>query len=186
MVGVLDIKQWRIEPEFDENNKLVPGTGLPYHLSDLIKIAIEDGRSLDRCAYVPYAGVWHQMNDVENELTDTNEPPVSEVPKCAFCLAGAVLAGTLQIDPLVEIDPYEDNDVPYNWTQAILTLNEIRIGNYTSAIGRFMNLPVEHEAWDDIYNLPRPDYTMFDNWETFDAHLKSLEVVVEALQKHGY
>ena len=60
----------------------------PKKLSDLIGLAVADARTLDRETYIPECWSWH--TPVRNN-------------KCRVCLAGAVIAGTLRVNPKTEV-----------------------------------------------------------------------------------
>ena len=61
----------------------------PTKLSDLIDLAIRDGRGLDPNVYAPDASRWHE--------------PSPDSGQCYVCLAGAVIAGTLGANPAEEV-----------------------------------------------------------------------------------
>ena len=63
---------------------------LPNTVYDMVLVAIDGARELDRSLYRPHYGDWHAPQD--HGL-------------CAICLAGAVLAGPLGCSPIEEAKP---------------------------------------------------------------------------------
>ena len=64
-----------------------PSIQPPERFSDLVLMAIADGRALDPQVYYPDFTRWH---DSPMWATEDDEDPL-----CQVCLAGAVIAGTL-------------------------------------------------------------------------------------------
>ena len=145
----------------------------PKTLSGAIELAIADARSLDRTDYCPSAGRWH-------------EPMTSS---CRFCLAGAVIAGTLSFDRhhLVEpsMMPLLKSVEANKWRQILLALDNVRGGSWGNAWARMyaksdgVTDPVPFELKD----LPVPENTYFSGWPEFEQHLESLEEVLPALRE---
>ena len=75
------------EPVLTEQRPPVPKP--PSRLSDLIEMAIQDARSLDRSAYEPNAREWHL--------------PTNGI--CMVCLTGAMIAQTMGEDPETDTEP---------------------------------------------------------------------------------
>ena len=102
----------------------------PKKLSDLITLAITDGRRLDRNVYVPCASAWHETR--AEETGDT----------CAVCLAGCVIAGTLEapFNPLATEEEDREDDIEpediddEDWYRAITSLNHVRAGRWQEAL----------------------------------------------------
>lgn len=154
-------------------------TSPPEKLSDLIDLAIEDARSLNRTVYQPNYTVWH----------------MAEPEYCNVCLAGAMLAGTLGEPSDMTTAPEHYSD---DWNNALVALDSVRNGLYFEAL---IDLGVEDDGYADAaqvpndvedarlaFNsaLPQPVEEDFHSWEQFDQHLASLEAVADALRQRGY
>lgn len=83
---------------------------LPSKLSDLLEVALKDLTSVRRSKrYHVNMAVWH--TPIEGE--------------CQVCLAGAVMARTLGIEPEKDADPY---NMPQRLSRPLEALNELRLG----------------------------------------------------------
>lgn len=139
---------------------------LPTHsLAVLLRIAVADGRALDRSRYVPFYGSWHRGTEA---MPNT---------RCRVCLAGGVLAGTVGLSPEKSVtDIYRMRDV-----SALYALDHARTGDYTRAyasLGHFDRARAVERA-----TLRYPSAALFDGWPEFDEHLHSLEACIEPLEK---
>ena len=148
---------------------------VPEKLSDLIRLAIADGRKLyqERAGeYLPHADVFHKF------LYDYKQD--KEI--CHICLAGVVMAGTLHTDT-------RDTWMPINfhlpWTKALRALDSVRVGHYRTALLEFYG-----GAAEDYQEYRRsrafPVMPRFQGWDEFLDHLDSLGFVVGFFQDHGY
>ena len=140
---------------------------LPNTLHGLLRVAIDDARKLDRIKYRPECSRWHE--------------PLS-TDRCAVCLAGAVIAGSMGVSPSVSCDPIEFERFVYMKLQA---LNDMRAGYFfvawrgLHALG-FRSLPeAVIKAFDSV---PTPNAVEFSGWDDFDIHLESLEAIIPALR----
>lgn len=138
---------------------------LPKTLSRLIRLAIADGRRIDRTAYLADASRYH-------------EP---EKDGCAVCFAGVVIAGTKQTSPDVEALPAEFDEYTAN---RLIALDEVRRGNISNALEM---LEADHSAayadcveagiWtaeqgraiaELEMSVGVSEHNNFDGWEDFD------------------
>ena len=153
------------EPVLTEQRPPVPKP--PSRLSDLIEMAIQDARSLDRDIYEPNAREWHL--------------PTNGI--CMVCLTGAMIAQTMGEDPETDTEPkdyYEEG-----WTEALYALNEARSGEYGYAL-IVMGMKLPEPAEDFRWRYPQPRNQDFRTWEELDDHMASLEDVIRALREKGY
>ena len=99
----------------------------PATLGELLMLALDDVGQLDRDKYIPDHGMWHGRLGK---------------PKCRICLAGAVIAATMQAPPNEHLTP---DDYPLGWSDALSALDCARCGRLA-------------EAWDMIQpaQLPQP------------------------------
>ena len=142
----------------------------PEKLSDLITLAITDARRLDRDLYVPCATSWHETRT--EETGDT----------CAVCLAGCVIAGTLQApfnalateeeDHEEDIEPEDIND--HDWYLAISSLDHARAGRWQDAL-HTRGTALDETTQAALGDIPPPEDGSFYGWAAFDAHLETLE-----------
>ena len=138
---------------------------LPDKLSELIELAVNDARKLDRNKYVPYFGEYHEVDLIA-------EPKI-----CYICDAGAVIAGTLQADPHVHVAAY---DYTPNVGNKLKALDLARTGHYRQALAYLGMTDV------GILTVPRSRYFAYRNWEEFDKHLLQMKDVAQQLKALGY
>ena len=148
---------------------------LPNDLSDLINRVIKYGRSLDREENMPNSAVWYEKIRM-NSGKDV----------CVFCTAGTVMA--FDEDVMANEGGYCGPGAYYKYdtdtTNKLFAIDRIRTGNYVEAL-RFINeRPIEN--LDEVISIGRPDFEMFKDWEQFDQHLDSLEIVSNKLRTLGY
>ena len=143
----------------------------PARLSDLITLAVADARSLDRDAYRPDAASWH--------LTGTRT--AGAAARCRVCLAGCVIAGTLQAPPadIAMYDPTADDErvltiEDAEWREALFSLNHARDGHWRDALCSRRRF-VDDDTAKALGRIPCPKQTTFHDWAEFDDHLASLE-----------
>jgi len=136
---------------------------LPDTLSGLLACAIDDARQLDRSLYLPYAGEWH----------------VQQQNLCQVCLSGAVMASSLEADPLKELSP---SDFPQDAMNKLFALNRMRCGDWITAWHHLYGGSPSLTVSNRLLELPQPQYCHFDGWEHFEAHLRCLEALVPHLR----
>ena len=138
----------------------------PEKLSELIRVAIADARTIDRRTYEPNSAIWH----TPDKLT------------CKVCLAGCVIAGTLraprQAVTIQRIKPDADSSVlvvdDEEWREALFSLEHARVGYWDHALcsrGVF----IDAETDTALNNIPAPEPGTFKSWNDFDSFLASLE-----------
>ena len=137
---------------------------LPDTLHGLIRTAIDDARGLNRRKYKPRCDEWHCPD---------------EDGRCEVCLAGSILAGTLQCSPKKNYAPWEFPDKLQHKLEA---LEAVRSGSWLEAyrLVHQRRPPIEIEA--RLLSLPAPSWAAFDNWRSFNCHLKSLESFLPKLR----
>ena len=156
----------------------------PEKLSDLIRLAVRDARGLDRTLYRPASFVWHDPDtDIELGL------------QCRVCLAGAVIAGTLNVAPEDEASPtlirLRHGWVPglaseSRWPEALLALDRVREGVYIGAVTTHYDVEPTQEESKALVRIPHPDHNDFRGWVEFDKHLVSLLDRADQLEKLGF
>ena len=139
---------------------------LPATMAGLLAVAIRDARSLDRQTYFPFSREWH------NAYRRTSS--------CRVCLAGSVIAGSLQITPDVCVDSASFD----KRTEALLdALDQMRYGIWSKAHRLIYGEVASDEIREYLYALPQPSRANFDGWGDFEVHLASLESFLPQL--HG-
>ena len=141
----------------------------PERLSDLIELAIEDARKLDRNLYQPNYLRWHLGADREQDAI------VPVRPVCMICLAGAVMANTLGAERYADCTP---DTFDSKWDRALGDLDEVRMGYFN--LLEYYDVPRELSVL-----LPEPAAASFVGWPSFETHLQSLEPIVAILREHG-
>ena len=140
---------------------------LPNTLHGLLRVAIDDARNLDRIKYQPEYSRWHEPLGTD---------------RCAVCLAGAVIAGSMGLSPSVFCDPLEFERPVYRKLQA---LNEMRTGYFCLAWRVLHEVgfqPVPEAVIEAFDSVPTPNAADFVDWDEFDIHLESLEAIIPALR----
>ena len=138
---------------------------LPDTLSGLLEAAVDDARSLDRDLYLPNHVEWHCPDDYDH---------------CEICLAGAVIAGRLNVRSYSESSPKE---FAYATAMKLSAIDKMRTGHWRSA---FDILHDYHPPVDPhllFVELPAPDFPYFTDWEEFDMHLRSLDAIIPRLRE---
>ena len=147
----------------------------PAKLSALCRLAVADARGLDRTLYEPKWKDWHVPVWDEDAL-----PGHGRVEKCQVCLAGSVIAGTLQCP--IEKEYFGDGELGWtdDWDAAIEALDNVRYGNVSVAVHIHMGTD---EAY--AYRFPKVRHGGFEDWSEFDCHLIYVEEVAQVLEEHG-
>ncbi len=137
---------------------------LPDTLHELLWTAIDDARGLDRRKYRPCSDEWHCPD---------------EDGRCEICLAGSILAATLDCSPKKNFAPWEFPPETHNKLEA---LEAMRTGSWLEAYRLVYQRrpPVEIEA--RLCCLPAPGWAAFVGWRAFNSHLKSLEAILPQLR----
>ena len=137
---------------------------LPDTMSDLLAAAIKDARTLDPRKYQPSCYEWH---------TPSDDGP------CEICLAGSLMAATLETPPDRLVTPLSFSS---SATRKLESLNYMRFGEWIVAYHSFyLHLPKPPFA-KRLYYLPQPEHSDFSGWVEFRKHLESLERVIDELR----
>jgi len=141
---------------------------LPKKPSELLKLAINDMRELDRSIYDPFSFSWHvPIYDDDYQFKH-----------CRVCLAGAVLAYSLQVDCQENAGSYSNGGENFHQLQALENLRQGKIGQALDFLG------MNHTK----YELPdRVDvkHSMFSSWEQADFFLVEMDHLVDLLENAG-
>lgn len=142
---------------------------LPDTPSELIRLAVADARALSRERYHPNAQTWHE----------------SFGGRCYICDAGAVMAGTLRLDP----DSRIDLGTPYcPWTAdthgKLAALDCFRRGFIHHGL---VEMGIRPPAGADAMSREAAHSANrnYDNWQEFDAHLEDMERTAAWLEGLG-
>ncbi|MCY4431131.1 MAG: hypothetical protein OXC11_12170 [Rhodospirillales bacterium] len=158
-------------------------------LSELVTLAVNDARGLDRTVYVPRYNEWHGRRYV----FDGDDHRLIQEAKCAVCLAGAVIAGRelagiqQTICPSDVADSYGD----YRLYRRLMALDSVRLGNFYAAAQQMIDSRNEPIALDcrlaeALRAIDAPPAATFDTWSEFEQHLTDLEQrVIPALEAAG-
>ena len=138
---------------------------LPDTMSDLLAAAIADARQLDTNLYRPNNEEWH----------NTNSRGI-----CQVCLAGSVIAGSLNAPRLRTLTPWMFRGAVHRKLEA---LDYMRIGNWLLAYKTFHRQFAPIPTSNRLFHLPAPDHIYFKGWVQFRKHLDSLESILVFLRK---
>jgi len=104
---------------------------LPAKLSELIRVAVEDARSVEHHPkYVLDMSAWHT--------------PSPELGKCRVCMAGAVMACRLGVDPGTRVVPGLLNE-----NFQLYAVNMVRTGDIVAAL-RYIDIRSREQNVKDI------------------------------------
>ena len=144
---------------------------LPDKLSELIDVAIQDAKKLDRDKYTP-SYIYYYMP----------EEPYYDNASCYVCDAGAVMVGTLLVDKNSQADPSEFH---VSTERKLDALDHARRGAYSMAVEQlgFCLTIRQAQALDKIQRSPWMEYR---TWEDFDKHLSHMKRVAGQLRAMGY
>ena len=141
---------------------------VPGKLSELIRLAIADARSLDREKYAPNADVWHRP------LPDG---------RCQVCVSGAAMAVSLGTKP-DQLVRNVDN-LPPGWDRAALALNYAREGLWVTAVNTLQNRLVSGETRTALMAMTQTQHGWFRSWNRFTKHLEELSEAADTLELYG-
>lgn len=150
---------------------------LPDKLSDLVDLAADDWERIDREVYWPASGMW---------LQDTGDG------KCGACDAGAVMAGTMEIPEDGRAFMGHPHDIHQNGhmnsrdVEKLLALNEVRMGNYRSALLDWMLVDVNKVEAADLSKVPLAKPIHFSGWGDIGERIPGLRAVAAALRSLGF
>ena len=134
-------------------------------MSDLLEAAIDDARSLDPEHYQPVSYAWHS--------------PDEDGP-CQVCLAGSLIAKSLQGSPHQMLTPYRFSEDTQRMLQAV---DYMRNGNWYLAFIRFYGFHPSCSFEYLLGGIPAPSNSDFVGWHAFRAHLDSLQAILPELRR---
>ena len=159
----------------------------PEKLSDLIRLAVKDARRLNPDRYWPNASIYHQRLVYTRWDPDVYGPP--PLPNaCHVCVAGAVIAGTLKVssDELRSPEDFESA-----WSGSLYALDYIRSGDYLHAYRAHYGVSyaqVTMTLRTKLHTLALdypPVQQWFQDWDEFELHIDSLEVIANSFEREG-
>jgi hypothetical protein len=147
-------------------------------LSTLLRLALKDLARAERSKrYVINMGTWHEPV----QAYDASTGSCQETGKCQVCLAGSVIAGTLNADLSECVEPC-DYEVGRDCTTVnkLYALNSIRQGHIQSALQSIGRL----KMWHAHKTLPSSiDVTKYES----DPKLwrRQMNNIIKLLKRHG-
>ena len=143
-----------------------------YKLHDLVETMLADYSKLDRRVYYPHYMSYHS-------------PKFDG--KCDICDAGALLAGTMGLDP----DQHSGAVLrTFDFTNpvviAVLALDFLRIGSFVGAYRRlYHNASMSSELKEKLRQIPTPVFQSYSLWIEYDKHMESMKIVHQHLKEIG-
>ena len=134
-------------------------------MSDLLEAAIADARALDPRIYQPNYITFHSA---------------AALTQCQVCLAGSLIAGTLQATPDESFAPEHFDRTTRGNLQA---LDFIRRGHWVLAFYEFHRYWPRSPIEDRLRKIQKPAHSDFQCWNTFRSHLDSLESSLPELRE---
>lgn len=160
---------------------------LPDKLSDLAELALRDAETLDPKRYRPCASFYHGP-PADASISGNGDG------RCRVCLAGMLIAGTLQHDIESNLDSCDfDRETRYK----LLALDYLRKGHVFAALDMLRQrlsrtetpeVRLAHQkAADAVEERTRglPDKSNFQNWRAFRTHARWVRAAIEALRAEG-
>ena len=135
---------------------------LPETLHETLSLAVSDAAKLDRKLYTPRYFYWHSH----------------DLDQCLICLSGCIVAVTLKTDRSKEILPCSFD---FETDRKLQAVNACRTGDWNFAFHIFHRHYPSIESQAHLETLPLPDNIDFNNWESFDSHLRSIQSIVPLL-----
>lgn len=144
---------------------------LPHKPSDLIRVAIVDLEKAEK------------SDKYRIEMEDWHAPKSDKI--CEVCLAGSVMAFTLEWDPSKDLNP-NDNDNPELLQNQLYALNEFREG-YVNFGFSYLSNTDEYKEFEDYDVLSEPFNREITPYRE-DSELFKREMITLAsdLEKAGY
>ena len=155
---------------------------LPDKPSELIKLAIEDMRSLDRTKYFPYYNDWHDANTTYGTSTADTKT------NCRCCLAGAVMAGTLNLAIEATAHPrlYRFCPEQISTQEKLYAIDRARKHEWGNVFGR-LKIDINSCTLQTLKDkMIESKYFRFRDWATADLFLADMEHNVKVLEEYGY
>lgn len=150
---------------------------LPDKLSGLLRMAIRDGRCLNREVYYPDATEWH-------------EPDHSF---CSVCLAGAVMATEFDLPPGRRFTPAGNEEFDAGgWEPAFRALDALRRMEWEDAVywwdmaAKYAGGPTPPRGLIPEAARLTLTRTDFAGWDSFHMFLDSAEDLAAALEREGW
>lgn len=150
---------------------------LPDKASDLLRLAVREGRSLDREQYYPISSFYHSGIGPDRYMIGDMVP----LNLCGVCLAGAIIAGVLNADPTKELSPSFCGDN----RDKLFAIDSMRGGFFKVAIVTQLRIDItpEQEEALDLMEIPNP--WAFQGWEAFEQHMVQIEKAAQQLEDIG-
>lgn len=144
---------------------ITPSQPIFYSMNDLLEAAIIDARALNPRLYQPNYIALHDA---------------SVSVQCQVCLAGSLIAGTLEATPDQSYTPeHFDSNVRGN----LESLNYMRQGHWLFAFYEFYRHWPRTSIENRLRKLPKPNDANFRCWNSFHSHLDSLESTLPELRE---
>ena len=154
---------------FDNDQPTNSGrASLPATMAGLLETAICDSRKLNKLFYYPHFEEWHQGHS--HTLSSF----------CEVCLAGSVIARTLQVSAEDSISPSSFDKRTHH---LLLALDDMRNGDWLYAFLRIYSQMPSDALEEKLQHIPIPDCIEFSGWKQFEAHLASLETLLPELRQ---
>ena len=169
---------------------------LPDKMSELIQVAITDAKQINRHRYRADSDTWHSRR--RNSDYQRNR-------RCSVCLAGVVIASTLEADFNARLYP---TDFGESIDLKLEALDSIRQRNFRLAFDQLARAsdefdydgesgeilhPVIHDSmihtamdiYDDYDDLDDISLAEFENWKEMDRLIQALEKIVDVFKEYG-
>ena len=111
--------------------------------------------------------------------------------KCMVCLAGAIIAKSLNCSTKTRIviaanrsaNPKVTTITNPRWRRALLALDFARDGKWASAFRTLQEAYPNPDMRKQLQALPKPDDAEFESWKQLHAHLRSLSTCASELRR---
>ena len=137
---------------------------LPETLHETLSLAVDDAAKLDRKLYQPRYFYWHSQY----------------LDQCLICLAGCIVAMTLNSDHTEDIQPCSFG---FETDRKLQAVNACRTGDWNYAFHIFHRHYPSLESQARLESLPLPSNITFNSWESFESHLRSIKSILPLLRE---
>ena len=146
----------------------------PSKLSATIRLAIADGKTVDRQLYHANANGWHEYR--------------CGLDVCEICLGGMLLAVSCRMPRTTSVGPGHLGNP--RWASVVWAMESIRQHRLLDAYYEFYGKEPSEAMTEKLNAIPDPNETLaddahFQSWEEFDCWTEELEYVAHMIEQAG-
>ena len=153
----------------------------PKTIVEAVRLACADARKLDREVYEANWERYHFPRIVDKHGRPEMNVFTNRPDRCMVCLAGAVMAGTLELSP-------NDDSAHVNvhfedkWDNAMYAIDAVRNADWAMLVDAKWITDDEYDALYDKYGYTGSPVREFESWAEFDELMKWVEDVADFIE----